>query len=349
MSPILRHLKPIHHLMEDRDITDICINRPGEVYCDGLKGWICERIDELSYRWAEELGKLVGSDLGQEISQAEPILSGALPSGERIQIVVPPAVEANTISITIRKPSTLNLSLDELNAQGVFSEVCWVFPSADSYTKEMVKQLRPDERELFDLAQNNEWCKFLKAATEQGMTQILSGSTGSGKTTIMKALLRAMPPWERPLTVEDAPELDLSATANHVRLFYSTRQKSNAGVRPEDLLRSTNRMFPSRVLIGEIRDSAAADFVDILTGGHGGTITTVHANSALVAFERLINLVLKAPAYNTTTRAEVRATLYQLVDVIIQTEVRRESGGGKARRVVSEILYDPFLRRLNHG
>ena len=165
------------------------------------------------------------------------------------------------------------------------------------------------------------------------------GPTGSGKTTWTKALIREIPPEERLVTIEDAQELVLDQHPNHVRLFYSKDDQGLARVTPKQLLESCLRMKPDRILLAELRAEEAFDYLRNVNSGHPGSITSVHAASAALAFEQLVLLIKQSRAGAELARADIKSLLYQLVDVVIQF------GREGRERVISEIWYEPTRKR----
>jgi type IV secretion system protein VirB11 len=166
----------------------------------------------------------------------------------------------------------------------------------------------------------------------------VSGPTGSGKTTWTKALIREIPGDERLITIEDARELVLDRHPNHVRLFYSKDDQGVARVSPKQLLESCLRMKPDRILLAELRAEEAFDYLRNVNSGHPGSITSVHAASAELAFEQLVLLVKQNPGGRDLARADIKSLLYLLIDVVIQFGVDRHE------RYIKEVWYEPERR-----
>jgi type IV secretion system protein VirB11 len=168
---------------------------------------------------------------------------------------------------------------------------------------------------------------------------LVSGPTGSGKTTWTKALIREIPSDERLITIEDASELVLDRHPNHVRLFYSKDDQGLARVTPKQLLESCLRMKPDRILLAELRSEEAFDYLRNVNSGHPGSITSVHAASAELAFEQLVLLVKQSAAGAELARADIKSLLYLLIDIVIQFGVQEH------RRYIKEIWFDPARKR----
>ena len=195
------------------------------------------------------------------------------------------------------------------------------------------RRLDAREQELQRLYAAGEWMEFLRRAVQARKNIVVSGATGSGKTTLTKALVLEIPREERLIVLEDAAELSLASHGNAVRLLYSKDAQGLARVSAKQLLEASLRMRPDRILLAELRGEEAYYYLRNVNSGHPGSITSVHASSAELAFEQLTLLVKESPAGREMARADVRALLDQLVDVVVQCG-RDQSG----RRVVNEIL-----------
>src|SRR6202012_1251062 len=189
------------------------------------------------------------------------------------------------------------------------------------------------EKQLLQLLATGNYEAFMRLAVVSRKNIIVSGATGSGKTTWTKALIREIPPDERLVTIEDARELVLDRHANHVRLFYSKDGQGLARVTPKKLLECCLRMKPDRILLAELRAEEAFDYLRNVNSGHPGSITSVHATSAELAFEQLVLLVKQSSAGRELSRSDIKQLLYLLVDIVIQFDSQQH------RRVIREIWY----------
>ncbi len=324
----LRALRP---LLEDADVTEICINRPGHAFVERRDGWARTPLPFADFDWCIRLAKLVANATRQSISSERPILSGSLPGGERIQFVLPPATTGNCVSITIRRPSEGVRGVAALAAGGLF-ERC--IPASDA--------LDETEVELLALLQKRSYPEFLRLAVQARKNIIVSGPTGSGKTTLTKGLILDIPQEERLITIEDAQELVLDRHANHVRLYYSKDGQGQARVTPKQLLESCLRMRPDRILLAELRSDEAYYYLRNVNSGHPGSITSVHASSARLAFEQLMLLVKESPGGRDLAREDIKSLLLMLVDIVVQFAMEHQ------RRFVKEIWYDPSAKRQQH-
>lgn len=320
---IRRLLQPLARFYDDASLFEIIVNRPGELFVEGREGWTRHEIPEVTFDSLMSFARAVATYSAQKIDATSPVLSATLPDGERIQIVIPPAVPAGTVSLTVRKPSQVTFGLDELNAGGLFEEV--VATGAEVWS---------NNGELARLYQARAWHDFLALAVRARKNILISGATGSGKTTLSKALIAHIPADERIITIEDTPELAIPQP-NHVRLFYSKGGQGQARVGAKELLESCLRMRPDRILLQELRDGTAFYYIRNVNSGHPGSITTVHADSASLAFEQLTLLVKESEGGQDLERDDIRELLRLLVDVVVQC--KRVNG----RFRITEIYYRP--------
>src|SRR5581483_394938 len=235
----LRSLEP---LLADPQVTEICLNRPGEAFVETRAGWHQESLPFADFDWCRRLAKLVANSTRQRVDESSPLLSASLPGGERIQIVLPPATTAGCVAITIRRPSEEVWSITELAGRGIFRQ-----------TRRATEALDATDTRLLRLLDIGDYEAFLRLAVVSRKNILVSGATGSGKTTWTKALIREIPEDERLITIEDARELVLDHHPNHVRLYYSKDDQGLARVTPKQLLEACLRMKPDRILRAELR------------------------------------------------------------------------------------------------
>lgn len=323
-----RYLVPLAPFLTQSNLTEIVVNRPGEVFTEGPGGWHRHELPDLGHAHLTHLATAAAGYTRQDIGPDHPIVSTTLPGEGRCQIVVPPAVPAGTVSLTIRKPSTIMMSLEDFEDCDLFSDI-----------RVTSNDLSDDERELVRLRDAGHWREFLALAVRSRRNIIISGATGSGKTTLSKGLIAQIPPTERLVTIEDTAEL-VVPQPNHVRLLYAKDGQGLAKVGPRELLGSCLRMRPDRILLQELRDGTAFFYLRNVNSGHPGSITTVHADSARLAFEQLTLLVKESAEGRDLARDDIRNLLRQTVDIVIQ--MKREHG----RFRITEIDYDPIRKRL---
>ena len=321
----LRSLRP---WLARPGVTELCINRPGEVFIESHEGWQREALPFADFEWCRRLAKLIANSTHQRVDEESPLLSASLPSGERVQLVLPPATTRGCVAMTIRRPSEQVWSIEELTRNGIFQMTRRASEEGDASDAELVRLLEAQDYEA-----------FMRLAVRTRKNIVVSGPTGSGKTTYTKALIREIPAEERLITIEDTRELVLDQHPNHVRLYYSKDDQGQAHVTPRQLLEACLRMKPDRILLAELRAEEAFDYLRNVNSGHPGSITSVHAASAELAFEQLVLLVKQSRAGAELTRADIKSLLYLLVDIVIQFGVERH------QRFITEIWYDPTRKR----
>ncbi|MGH6785516.1 MAG: P-type DNA transfer ATPase VirB11 [Novosphingobium sp.] len=310
------YLAPLAGWLAREDVTDIYVNRPGELWLETL-GSAPERLEapELTREVLARLVRQIAAITAQGINREHPLLAASLPGGERVQAVIPPATRGE-IALAIRKHVSAGLSLDDYRAQGAIERTRLVAASDLAPRGE-----RP--------AEGADPLDLLRAAVREKRNILISGGTSSGKTTFVNALLQEIPRDERLVTIEDTPELQL-VHDNAVGLIAARGNLGEAEVTAEDLLIASLRLRPDRIILGEIRGAEAVTFLRAVNTGHPGSMSTIHADSPVRAIDQLALLVLQ-----TGTRMAwddviqyVRASL----DVIVQLKI---SGG---RREVAEVL-----------
>lgn len=325
ISSLLLFLQPLRHILDDDQVTEVCINKPNELFVQRYSGWTMELAAFATPSWCRNMASLVANRTRQGIGETAPILSADLPTGERIQFVLPPAAEH--VSITIRRPSAHVWTLDELAEKGIF-ERC----------KEASHELDDVERRLLELKSQRNYLEFLKLAVRSKKNILVSGVTGSGKTTASKALILEVPSDERLIVIEDAMELILNNHPNHVRLLYSKGTQGLAHVTPKMLLESCLRMKPDRIFLAELRSDEAFDYLRVVAS-HPGSITSVHGHTAELALAQMVLLIRQSEAGQALKSEEIRSLLYQTIDIVLQFD----SEG--THRFVKEIWYKPEIRR----
>lgn len=321
----LRALRP---LLANADVMELCINRPLEAFIETREGWRREPLPFADFEWCSRLAKLVANSTQQRIDASTPLLSASLPTGERVQIVIPPATTAGCVAIAIRRPADQVWSIEELARRGIFRS-----------TRQAGQRLDDTEQQLLRLLASSDYEAFMRLAVRSRKNILVSGPTGSGKTTWTKALIQEIPSDERLVTIEDAKELVLDRHPNHVRLYYSKDDQGLARVTPKQLLEACLRMRPDRILLAELRAEEAFDYLRTVNSGHPGSITSVHATSAELAFEQLVLLVKQNPGGRDLARQDIKSLLFLLIDVVIQFGVERHE------RFIKEIWFDPERKR----
>lgn len=292
---------PLEPLLNNSTISDILVNGPTEVFID-----IGGKLEKTAvyFRSKEHLlhiiRKLVGA-AGRRIDESTPVVDAYLPDGSRVNAIIPPIAAAPSLSIRkfVASYSTLDL---------------------------LVKNKTLSQK----------MAEFLKLCVIGKLNVLISGATGSGKTTLLNALTRYIPDSERVVTIEDSMELDIQKP-NLVRMV--TRQSNVEGkgqIAQRDLVVNSLRMRPDRIIVGEVRSSEVWDMLTAMNTGHAGSLTTVHANSAPDALNRLEIMAMLA-GYEVSERT-LQTIIGRSIDIVIH--LNRFATGERKMISVSEIGTD---------
>ena len=308
---------PIEPLLADDTISEIMINGPYDVWLerDG-------RLTRTAHAFNDEshlrriINKMVGQ-IGRRIDESSPMVDARLPDGSRVNAIIPPLSLTGPL-VTIRKFHHKRFYLDDLVATGSLSEQA---------------------------------AEFLKLCIRAELNILISGGTGTGKTTLLNALSEAIPDDQRIVTIEDAAELSLKQ--RHV-LRLEGRPKNIEGqgeITIRDLVRNALRMRPDRIIVGEVRGAEALDMLQAMNTGHDGSLSTVHCNSPRDALARVETMVLMA-GYELPVRA-IRQQVASALEMIVHLE--RMDDGSRKVTTITEVqrmegdvimLQDLFTFRL---
>ncbi len=299
---ILPFLRPIEHLILDDSISEVMVNGPDRVFIE-RNGFVQEIPGiSLGERTLTVAVKNIARRLGDDISEAKPILDSRLPDGSRVAAVIPPC-SLNGVTLTIRKFNSRHFEMDDLIRSG------------------MLDRALANRLEDYILHRRN---------------LLLSGGTSSGKTTLLSALGKFIPADERLLLIEDTAEIQLAHT-NLVRFEARREQNDAPAVSIRDLLKAALRHRPDRILLGEVRGGEAFDLLQLLNTGHSGSISTIHASSAKQGLSRFTSCVLQS-GVELPYRA-VKANIGDSLNVVIQIE--RRPGCRFISEVLEINSYDP--------
>jgi type IV secretion system protein VirB11 len=332
-TSVVEFLRPLRSQLDAAGVLEVCVNRPGEMMVETEGGWKGVPAPELTFERCLSLATAVATFSDQQVNQERPLLAATLPTWERIQFAIPPAVTRGTVSITVRKPAELIRRLAEFEREGLFERTATVARSASG-------ELLPFEKELIALKSAGRYADFLRLAVRKHQTIVVSGKTGSGKTTFMKGLVEEVEQHERLITIEDTAELTLPNHPNVVHLYYSKDAQGTARVTAKSLLEACLRMKPDRIFLAEVRGDECFYFVRLAASGHPGSITSVHAGSCALAFEQMALMIRESGAGGGLRMNEIKWLLGVVVDIVVQFD-RDERG-----RFVSEIFYEPRRQRL---
>ena len=291
---ILPFLRPIEPLLLDDSISEIMGNPDASWWYE--RDGIIRREETVSFA----AGKLrtglevIANQLGKRLDEDNPILHAQLPDGSRLAAVIPPVVRL-TPALIIRKFTSRHYTVDDLIARGTLTR-----PLAD----------------------------FLAEQIRDRKTLLISGGTGTGKTTLLRILADFIPEQDRLVVIEDTSELQIQKP--NILAVECQTDTFKANITFDDLLKSALRWRPDRIILGEVRGIEARTLLDSFNTGHTGSLATIHANSAVKALRRFANLVLRS--HPQATFEDVEAEIGEAVDLVIQVE--RQPG----RRIVREVL-----------
>ena len=289
------YLEPLAPFLAREDVTDILINRPGEVWSETTGGHMTSQdVPRLSESALNRLVRQIAAANAQGIGRSQPLLGGKLPDGSRVQIVLPPASRSFPV-LAIRKHGLSEVTLSAFAKKTIPS----LGDKAPSEGIEIATDVVSD----------------LALAVRARYNVLISGGTSTGKTTLLQAMLRSIPPDERLILVEDVPELPLTH-ANSIGLLAARGVTGEAAVSTEDLLIAALRMRPDRLILGELRGTEATTFLRAVNSGHPGSITTIHADSPARAVDQLTLLVLQGGL--RMNWEDVRRFVCRSLDLIVQ-------------------------------
>lgn len=316
---LFEYLKPLQPFLSDPLISEISINEPGCLFVEKKGEMIEYQLDDLSYYHLRGLVDLIARFYGHVLNEQSPLLSATLPSGHRIQVVIPPACEQHKIVMSLRKTITSQLTLDDFVNSGAFetAKTCYL----KHYPKNTMLE---EDASLVDLFQKLDYASFLKHAIRFKKNIIISGGTSSGKTTLLNACLQEVPSNERIITLEDVREIKIPhQNAVHLLSSHVSLQK---------LIEVSLRLRPDRIIIGEIRGQEVIDFCHANQTGHSGSLASIHADHPAQVFDRVVQLMRRYSS-NTLTREDILMDWINLIDVIVQ--MKRENG----KRMISQIYF----------
>lgn len=299
--------------LKNDSINEICYQGGDLIWYEDIYGvWHCEK-SAIDFKKANSFAQSCASFKDDKIDTDKPILSCILPTGERVQILIPPAVKNGIVSITIRKPSKTRYYLYE----------------------DYVEKMGSLDKNTAD---------FIVEAVKSGKNIVICGETGSGKTTFMKTIIDYIPVEERLITIEDVEEIKFYNHKNFVQLFYPSEAKKGDPVTSSNLLKSCLRMKPSRILLAEVRGGETYDFLNVISSGHNGSITSCHAGSVSSCINRLIMMAMQNDEARVLGRDMILNVVKSTIDMIIV--FKREN----SKRQITEYLYDgKFYKKNDDG
>jgi len=293
-------LGPLQVLMEDESISDIMINGANQIYIERNGNLEVAPVTFIDEAQLLHIAKRIASKVGRRVDESSPTCDARMADGSRVNIVIPPIAIDGT-SISIRKFKKSSLGLDQLAGFGAMS---------------------------------NEMAQVLKIIARCRLNVIISGGTGSGKTTMLNALSEFITKDERIVTIEDAAELKLQQP-HVVRLeTRAAGLEGNGVISQRDLVINALRMRPERIILGECRGGEAFEMLQAMNTGHDGSMSTLHANTPRDAMARIEAMVMMATS-NLPLEA-IRRTIVSAVDVIIQ--ISRLHDGSRKVMSITEVV-----------
>ena len=294
-------LGPLEPLLRDDSITEIMVNGPKKVFVERMGKLERTDVEFHDDSHVMNIAARILTPLGRRIDESSPLVDARLEDGSRVNIIVPP-LSLKGPAITIRKFSRKPLTVDNLIAFGTVDEKI---------------------------------AKFLRACVEARINILVSGGTGSGKTTTLNVISSFIPEEERIVTIEDAAELRLQQ--EHVVTLESrpANIEGEGQITIRDLVRNALRMRPDRIIVGEVRSGEALDMLQAMNTGHDGSLTTAHANSPRDALSRLETMVLMS-GLELPVRA-IREQISSAIDLIIQQSRMRD--GSRKITHVTEVQH----------
>ena len=305
-APHLRHLiEPLQGWLSDPSTEEIAINRPYEAWVR-QHGTFTRHDVRLDLQDLQSIAVLAGALRRQNVGRSSPLLAAELPNGERIQVCLFPVVPHGTISLTIRKPSSSVVPLEAAGSR---------YGTAEWNKAKDTRRSRNMDR-LLALFDSGDLIGFLEQCVRARLNILLTGPTGSGKTTLASSLVAAIDPEERLISIEDVLELAITQP-NHVRLLFQRDDTAGTVVDAEVLLQACLRMRPDRVFLAEIRGPEAWTYVAGVMPPHPGSISTIHGHSAASAFRRLFALCKSSPTGSSLDDRTLGVLVSDTIDVVV--------------------------------
>lgn len=301
------YLEPLRPWLDATDVTEILVNRPGEIWVERAGAAAMERHDiaDLTTSLLARLSHQIARSNFQGINRESPLLSATLPGGVRVQIIAPPATR-NGVAVAFRKHVLNDIDVSQFLAQTRLSR------SASKVD---------DKQHMQRLAADGDIAGLLNFVVTKRKTVLVSGGTSSGKTTLINALIKEIPQNERLVVIEDTPELRLDHP-NSIGLVAVAGNQGEAMVTIDDLMRASLRMRPDRLIVGELRGPEVITFMRAINTGHPGSFASIHASSTQGALEQLALMCLQAGL--SLSREDTLSYTRSMIDVVIQ--LRRDSG-----------------------
>ena len=315
----MRGLDVLQPLVDDPSVTEIMINGPDDVFIEQDGRLFKKNVSFGSSEKLENVIQNIVAKVNRTVNESTPIVDARLQDGSRVNVVLPP-IALNGPTVTIRKFPENPMTVEQLIAY---------------------KSITPEVAE------------FLERCVKAKYNIFISGGTGSGKTTFLNAMSNFIPHDERVITIEDSAELQIRGVDNLVRLETRNANMEGKGeITIRDLIKSSLRMRPERIVVGEVRGPEALDMLQAMNTGHDGSLSTGHANSTKDMLSRLETMVLTGAQIPLEA---IRQQIASAVDIIIQLSRLRD----KSRRTIEitevlgfengEIILNPIYKFVETG
>lgn len=314
-------LNPIKPFLDNSNVSEILINKPGEVWIEEFGKLTPHNIEEMDLGLMRKLFRLVSNENKQNptISADNPMLSGSLLDGSRIQLVHPPV--AGNFTLSIRRKTVLNRTLKDYADDKYYQHMTY------ANVNDALHNLTNEDSHLLELYHAKKWEDFIIYALKYKKNIVLSGATSSGKTTFLNAMMKEIDSDDRIITLEDTREIE-TPHRNQVNLVAKKLTSANELmqlVNFQDLIQACLRLRPDRIIMGEIRGKEIIDFISAASTGHEGAITTIHANSPMVAFMRMVQMY-KLNNVPSMSDQDILREIKSTVDVVIQINKSKDWG-----------------------
>ena len=295
-----KHLEPLKPFLLEKGITEICINQPQVLFVEKNGVFTRHEVEILKFSFLEALANLIAEFNHKPFPC--PLLSDYLPTGERIQCIMPPACEKDKIIYSIRCHSRRTMRLQDYQKAGVFDDYAAIKENTYHKTIDNLKTLH-EQKDIFG---------FLELAIQSKKNLIISGGTGTGKTTFLNACLKLIPHTERLITLEDTREVNIKQP-NTVNLLFNEEDEQ---ITASKLFKACLRLRPDRLFLSELRGSEAWSFLRAANSGHPGSMSTVHADTPQGCFNQLVFMMQQAGS--TSSEENLRAYIKSIIPIVIQ-------------------------------
>lgn len=302
-------LKPISNWLKDAEVSEILLNRPKEIWVEKGGELNCFEVPEFTESHLSSLFQLIANESSQKMSRSQPLLSGSLSDGSRVQLCLPPTAKHHALSI--RRKVARNFTLGDYEKSNFYSDA-----KRSKLEKIDMATLPDSEKELLELYQKGDWGNFIKMSVILKKNIVISGGTSSGKTTFLNACLKEIAINDRIIVLEDTREIE-TPHQNQVQLLASKGDQGEAKVNMQDLVQCCLRLRPDRIIMGEIRGSEIMDFISACSTGHEGSLTSIHANNPRVAFMRMTQMY-KLNNVPSMSDADITRELKEVIDIVVQ-------------------------------